>query len=202
MNSEKCKSFSLRRARKTFLEKKRAQQCCAPTRVRRARLGFFFYACFYFSGDVAKYLDDNRIFTEGLERLAKLNLPLVDLEALRRERFGDIRGGYRAKELIVLAGLARESEGNAVEQRRLLLRSFQLRGGLLGERGANTLQRLHVAGSCLDRELARQEKISGIAGLHGDDVTAMAELFDVFLKNDFLHWRFFLFRSKAIRGGP
>ena len=32
--------------------------------------------------------------------------------------------------------------------------------------------------------LLRQKEIAGIAGLDGDDVAAVAKLFDIFLKND------------------
>ena len=73
---------------------------------------------------------------------------------------------------------------NAVEQLGLFLRGIQFGGGFLGQRSANALERFHVAGAGFDGQLARQQEIAGVAGLDGDDVAAVTELFDVFLKNN------------------
>src|ERR1700674_2475062 len=136
-----------------------------------------------------------------------MDLALVDLEALRGESFGDIGSGDGAEELVVLAGLAGEAHGDAIDEGRLLLRGFKLGGSLLGQRGANALERFHVAGGGFDGELVRQQEIAGVAGLDGDDVATVAEFFDVFLQNDlhFLYSRFLnLFRGDADRAeaGP
>ena len=52
---------------------------------------------------------------------------------------------------------------------------------------ADALKRFHVADGGFDGQLLRQQEIACVAGLDGDDVSAVAELFDVFLKNYFLH---------------
>src|ERR1700739_4883038 len=147
-------------------------------------LRFFFDVDFYFGGDVAEDFYGDGVFAEGFESLAELELALVDLEALCGESFGNVAGGYGAEELIVLASLAGEVEGDAVDERGLLLRGVELGGGFLGERGANALEGFHVAAGGFDGELARQQEIAGGRGLDGDDVAAVAELFDVFLQND------------------
>src|SRR5713226_6578042 len=148
------------------------------------RLCFFFDRHLDLRRHVAEYLDGHRKFADGLERFAKLRLALVDLEALRRQSFRDVRGGDRAEHLIVLPGLAREFQRNAVEQRGLLLRGLQLRRRFLGQRRANPLDGLQVARRRFDRQLLRQKKIACIARLHGNHVAAVAQLFNVFLKND------------------
>src|SRR5437899_2174314 len=163
---------------------RRARVSRAPTRSRsnlkraRKRLGFFFYLGFYFGGYFAKHFYGDGIFAESADRLLELDLALIDLEALRGEGFSDVSSGDGAEELIVLAGLAREADSNAVEERGLLLRGVELGGGLLGEGRANALDGFQVAGGGLDGELVRQQEIAGIAGLHGDDVAAVTELFD------------------------
>ncbi len=43
-------------------------------------------------GDVAENLHRHRIFANRLDRLRQLNLPLVDLERLGSQRFGDVAG--------------------------------------------------------------------------------------------------------------
>src|SRR5262249_40605241 len=113
-----------------------------------------------------------------------LHLALIDLEAQRAESFGNVRGGHRAEELIVLASLAREAQGNAIHLRGLLLCSVELRCGSLCQRGTNALERLHVALRGLDGQLARQKKIARVARLDRDDVASMAELLNVFLQDD------------------
>src|SRR6266852_1949050 len=150
----------------------------------RELLGFFFDLGFYFGGYVAENFYDDGILAEGFDGFAELDLALVDLEALHGEGFGDVGGGDGAEELVVLAGLAGEAESDAVDERGLLLRGFELVGGFLGQRGANALEGFHVAAGGFDGELARQQEIAGVAGLDGNDVAAVAELIDVFLQND------------------
>src|SRR5258708_7614426 len=147
-------------------------------------LRFLFDLGFYFGGYVAEDLHGDGIFAEGFDGFAELDLALVELEALRGEGLGDVGGGDGAEELIVFAGLAGEAHGDAVDERGLLLRSFELGGGFLGERGADALEGFHVAAGGFDGELARQQEIAGVTGLDGDDVAAVAEFFDVFLQND------------------
>src|SRR5580704_397224 len=145
----------------------------------------FFFDCYLdLRGDVAEHLDGHGSFTNRLERLAQLHLALIDLEALRRQRVRNIRRRHGSEHLIVLAGLARELDGNAIEQLGLLLRGLQLRGGFLGQRGANALDGFQVARRGLNGQLLRQKEIARVAGLHGDHVPAMPQLLDVFLKND------------------
>lgn len=150
-------------------------------------LRFFFDLGFYFGGYVAENFYGDGIFAKGADGFLELDLALIDLEALGGERIGDIGGGDGAEELIVLASLARETDGHTAEGRGLLLRGIHLRGRFLGQRGANALDGFHVAGGSLDGELARQQEIARVSGLYGDNVAAVAELIDVFLKDD-LHF--------------
>src|SRR5712691_3011411 len=99
-------------------------------------LRFFFDLGFYFGGYVAKDFYGDGIFAEGFDGFAQLDLALVDLEALGGEGFGDVSGGDRAEELVVLSGLTGEAHGNAVDERGLLLRGFELGGGFFGQRSA------------------------------------------------------------------
>src|SRR5580704_3837570 len=135
-------------------------------------------------GDVAEDFDGDGIFAEGFDGLGDLDLALVDFEVLRRERFGNVGGGDGTEHLVVLAGLARELQRHTIEQLRLFVRGIQLRGGLFRERRADAFDRLQIAGIGFNGELARQKEIAGVAGLDGDDVAAVSQLFDIFLKND------------------
>src|SRR5882724_5453363 len=138
----------------------------------------------YAGGDLTEHLDGDRVVAESLDGFGELDLALVNLEALGCEAFGDVRSSDGAEEMIVLAGLASELDGHAAEEFGLLLRGVHFRGGFFRERSANALESFHVAGGGFDGQLARQKKITGVAGLYGDDVTTMAELIDVFLQND------------------
>src|SRR5205807_7657221 len=86
------------------------------------RLRFFFDGHLDLRGHLAEHLDGHREFSDGLERLAKLRLALVDLETLRCESFRDVRGSDRPEHLVDLPGLARELQRDAVQQFGLLLR--------------------------------------------------------------------------------
>jgi hypothetical protein len=154
------------------------------------RLFFFGDGDFDFGGDVAEDFDFYGEIAEGLQRVVELDLALIDLVALSFEGFGDVAVGDGAEELVVFAGLARELELDAVERGGLFLGCVLLGGGFLRQRAADPFERLHVAGSGFDRQLVRQQKIARVAGLHVNDVAAMAELFDIFLENYFLHLRF------------
>jgi len=70
---------------------------------------------FYLGGYVAENFYGDGIFAEGADGLLELDLALVDLEALGGEGVGDVGGGDGAEELIVLAGLAREADADAVD---------------------------------------------------------------------------------------
>jgi len=53
---------------------------------------------------------------------------------------------------------------------------LKFRGGLFGQRAANALERLHVARRGFDSDLIGQQEIARVAGFHGDDIAAVAEL--------------------------
>src|SRR6266481_9807986 len=148
------------------------------------RLPFFFDAHFDFCGHVAEYLYRHGKLTDSLQGFTKLGLALVNLEALCCEPFRDISGSDRAEHLIVLARLSLELQRNAIQQLGLFLGRFHLRRRFLRQRSPNALDDFQVSSGCLDSEFFRQQKIAGIAGLHRDNVTAVAQLFDVFLKNN------------------
>src|SRR5882672_7260104 len=85
-------------------------------------LRFFFYVDFYFGGYIAEDFYRDGIFAEGFDGFLKLELAPVDFEILGGEGVGDIAGGHRAEELIVLAGLSSEVQRDAVDDGGLLLR--------------------------------------------------------------------------------
>src|SRR5208283_770164 len=147
-------------------------------------LRFFFHENLDLGGDVAEHLDGHREFAERLDRIFQLHLALINAKALRLQRVGNIAGRDRAKHLVVLPGLPLELRRNAREQFRLLLRGVKFRRGLLGQRAANALERLHVAGRGFDGHLVRQKKIARVSRLHGHHVAAVAELIHIFLKNN------------------
>src|SRR6516165_7000190 len=151
---------------------------------KASRLGCLFDVNLELGSDVTKDLDDDGVFAKGLDGIGKLDLALVNLEALCLQPIGDVAGGDGAEHLIVFAGLAVELQGNAIEQLGLLFRGLEFGGGLFSESGADAFKRLHVARSGFDGKLVGQEKIAGVAWLDGDNVAAVAELFDIFLKND------------------
>src|SRR5882762_5888151 len=147
-------------------------------------LQFFFYVDFYFGGYVAEDFYRDRILAEGLDGFLELELALVDFEILRGEGIGDVAGGHRAEELVVLAGLTGEVQRDAIDDGGLLLRGIELGGGFLGQGVADALEGFHVAAGGFDGHLAGQQEIAGVAGLYGDYVAAVAKFFDVFLKDD------------------
>src|SRR3982074_945668 len=125
---------------KTQVPRKSGAACCATlteTKIRAKGLRFLFDLGLYFSGYVAEDFYGDGIFAEGFDGFTELDLALIDLEALRGESFGDVAGGDGAEQLVVLAGLAGEAHGDAVDERGLLLRGFELSGGFLGERVAD-----------------------------------------------------------------
>src|SRR5579872_2668511 len=105
----------------------------AGSGIGKGELKLFFFGDlnFDFGGDVAEDFDFYREVAEGFERVVELDLALVDLETLGFESFGDVAVGDGAEELIVLAGLARELELDAVERGCLLLCRVLLGGGFL-----------------------------------------------------------------------
>jgi hypothetical protein len=171
------------------------------SRKSSRELFFFGDLDFDFGGDIAEDFDLHGEVAEGFDWVVELDLALVNLEALGFESFGDVPVGDRAEELVVLAGLARELELDAVERGGLLFCGVLFGGGFLRQRAANALERLHVAGGGFDGQFVRQQEIARVARLHVDDVAAVAELFDVFLENYFLHLRFLLIRILSSLGG-
>src|SRR5439155_8087050 len=152
----------LRKSLKTFFAQKQGtndrallELCRRARKARGARrykcsradggLSFFFDADFDLRGNVAEHLDGHLRLADDLDGFRELHLALVDLESLRGEPFRDVRGCHRAKHLIVLAGFARELQRCAVQQFSLLLPGLEFRRGLLGQRGANALDRFQVA---------------------------------------------------------
>src|SRR5271165_1636275 len=185
---KQCKSFL--RLQKLFSARikkgrKRLRPSSCNELCRKLFHVFFFDVDLDGGVDVAEDLDGHGVIAESLDGLGDVDLALVHLEVLRRERFGDVAAGDGAEHLLVFAGFTLKGERNVIQQSDLLLRALEFRGGFFGQGGADTLQCFHVAASGFDGHFAREQKIAGVAGLDGDDVAAVAELFDVFLKNDF-----------------
>jgi len=67
------------------------------------------------SRHVVHQLHMDRIFADRLDRFGELYPPLVDLEPLRRKRFGKIVRGHRTKELPVFSRFARKDHRGGVQ---------------------------------------------------------------------------------------
>src|SRR5215472_11407604 len=96
-------------------------------------LRFLLDADFDLRRDVAEHFDGHLRFADDPDGFGKLHLTLVDLEALRGQRLGNVRGRYRAEHLIVLARFARELQRDDIQQLGLVVRRFELRGGPFGQ---------------------------------------------------------------------
>src|SRR5919197_928412 len=125
--------------------------------------GFFLDQDLQVSGNVLMKLDGDSEFAQGLQRFVELDLAAVYVEALLLESFGDIAGGYRPEELVVLSRPALETHGHAIE---LLGERFS--ASLLLGRAAHggSFQLLDdrlVAFAGLDGELLGQKKIASVA---------------------------------------
>src|ERR1700730_1775691 len=86
-----------------------------PTKMY-AKLFLAIYDHLERSRHVVHQLHMDRIFAYGLDGFSELYPPLVDLEPLRRERFGQIIRGYRTKELPVFSRFARKDHRGGVQQ--------------------------------------------------------------------------------------
>ena len=122
-NVEKVFSRAISPKKKGATRRRRVTPPCSKISFREiatelsdedSGLRFFFYGDFDLRGDVAEHFDGHLLFADDFDRLGKLYLALVDLEALRGEPLGNVRGRYGAEHLIVLAGFAREFQRNDV----------------------------------------------------------------------------------------
>ena len=76
---------------------------------------FFDYVDRDLGGDVAVQPHRDLVLAELLDGLVELDLAAVDGEVLLLERLGDVLGGDRTEELIVLAGLLGDGDGDAAQ---------------------------------------------------------------------------------------
>src|SRR5260221_6111647 len=122
---------------------------------------------------------------QGLERFGHLDLPLVDLEALRLERGRDVRRGDRPVQRVVVADPAADLDLELADPLRDRLgRALLFEIARLGELLFPLDLALVVVGHD-ERELARQQVVPSIAGRDLHDVAAAAQVFDVLSEDDF-----------------
>jgi hypothetical protein len=67
------------------------------TKIKLRLLPFFLHLHFHFSGNIPENFHRREEVSQRLDRLRRVNLPLVDLEALAFERIGNIASRYRAE---------------------------------------------------------------------------------------------------------
>src|SRR5262249_44359473 len=119
-------------------------------------------------GDVAMQLDLDRRRAERLERFGQLDLPTIDVQAVRRQRVRQVRRRDRAVQLFGLSDAPRDVDLELADTRRHRLR----RRALLGLAGlgklALPLDQLAVAVVARQRPLPRQQGVARVARRHLD----------------------------------
>src|SRR5580704_665410 len=152
--------------------------------VRSAVLLFFFHNV---NGDFSGYLavqpEWNLKVAESADRLVQQDLAAVDSVTLLFESLGDVLGGYRSKELIVLSGFLRDGDADVGHH----FAEIGGVGNLFGFTPQMSLPFLFddllIGFGGRDGQPLRQQKISGVAGRHLYQLAARAQLFDVFSQN-------------------
>jgi len=130
-------------------------------------------------------LHRDAVDAERLDRLVQVDETLLDVEALRIELLGDVRGRDGAEELALFSHASGEGE----------LHLFELLRELGGRRDARILRRLEavtllrdplqVARRRLVREATGEEVVACVSVLDRDDVTRLAQVLDRLSKDDF-----------------
>ena len=113
------------------------------------------------------------VLAERLDRLGKLNLALVDLEALGRERLGDVGRGHRPVERFVSRRRGARSTISVCASRAANASACAL---LLGSRASAFLRSRSICrllpSVTAQRQLARQQEVARVAGGDLDHVAA------------------------------
>src|SRR3990172_409066 len=138
--------------------------------------------------DIAVELHRDLEVAHGLDGLPEVEGASVELEPARGERLDDVERGDRAVELVLLAHLALQDHRRVGQPLRHRLRARLELGGL----GLGALPLLlelpHVLGVGRHGQAARQEVVPPVAGLHLDELAALAQVLDVFSQDE-LHGR-------------
>src|SRR5450759_381014 len=130
-------------------------------------------------------LDGDGGLAERLERLGHLDLPLVDVEALRLQRLRDVRRGHRPVQRVVVADAAADHDLDLADPLRDGLgRALVFHVAHFGELLLALDLALVVLGH-QQRELPRQQVVPSVTGRDLHDVATAAQVFDVFSENDF-----------------
>jgi len=87
----------------------------APGKAPAGSLTFLFDDNFELRGDAVDQFHVPSI-RHNLDGLIERDAALIDLETLRGERSGEIRGSDRSKQLVRFTGLPRELDGDVIEQ--------------------------------------------------------------------------------------
>src|ERR671911_3098832 len=149
--------------------------------------------------DVAVDLYGHLVGTEGLDGLGEPDATPVEVYAAGvLDRVGDIRGGDRAEEPLVLTGTRLDSDHALVERLGHLC-------GPLGQAPVALLGLLHLAASLLQLawgrhlgEPARHQEVAHVAPAHVDDVAALPDLLHVLRKDDLHVYRPTTYGKSAI----
>src|SRR5579884_1895547 len=158
----------------------------SPPRLSRTLLSFRFLFDDHFdvAGNLLVEPDGHGELAQGLQWFVELDLAAVDGVSLLLELSGDISGGYRAEELVVLAGTALEFNGDTFQA---LGHGFRVR--LLAFRTARCCC-LHlindgpVRNRRFDGKLARQQEIAAVPFRHFNHIPAPSQLRHIFFQND------------------
>src|SRR6185436_17731052 len=116
---------------------------------------------------------------DSLDRLGELQLAPIDVEALLRQRLGDVGRGDRAVQRIGLADPAGDDNLDARQPVGDRLRDFLLFRFLRVELGALPLYLLPVAGRHRQGQLAREQVVARVAVGDLHDLAAIPEVLDV-----------------------
>jgi len=114
-----------------------------------------------------------------------------DLEALRREGFGDVAGGLRSRTSGSFSPVLRANfYRHAVQQLGLLVRGIHFGGGFFLASEVRIRSRACMLPEVASIPILRgSRKLARVARLDGDHISAVPEIIDIFLQNN-LHMGF------------
>src|SRR5262245_36503464 len=135
-------------------------------------------------GHLGVQLHGEGVDAERLDRLLDEDAPLVDHDAVLLEILGDVRGGHRPVQLIVLPHLADDGARQPREAASHRGGVFLLLGQVNGVLAPPLLDRLEVALGRRQGLALGQQEVAGIPGGHVHDLAAASQLVDVVPEHD------------------
>src|SRR6266545_1150837 len=140
-------------------------------------------------GDLGQHLgvqvDAHRVVAEGLDAAFEIDLAAIDDEALGLQRLGNVAGGHRAVEGVLLADPFGDLDPEPREARLDLLGGAALLGMHRLDLDAPLLEELLVGRRVLHRETLREQVVAAETRLDLDCLAALAEVPLVTEQNDF-----------------